>query len=277
MPPKLGIIAGGGALPRLLVQHCQDAERPIFAVLLKGQADEGDFDSIPHATLRMGKAGSIIKRLHHEGVTELVLAGTITKPSWLALMPDFWTLSFLLQSGTFSKGDNTLLQALISALENVGFRVVGADDILPELLTPTGCLTNKTPNAEHQKDIDAGIKAALNLGSRDQGQAVVSALGRIIAEEDRRGTDAMLTDLNNGTGLRATGGVLVKLLKPNQERRVDLPSIGPVTIAKAQAAGLSGIVLTAGGSLIFERQAVIEAANRAGLFIVSADHGGSAS
>jgi UDP-2,3-diacylglucosamine hydrolase len=276
MPPKLGIIAGGGALPRLLAQHCRDADRSVFAILLKGQADLGDFGAVSHAIFRMGTAGAIIKRLHNEGVTDLVLAGTITKPSWLTLLPDFWTLSFLIKSGAFSKGDNTLLQALISALENEGFRVLGADNILPELLAPMGCLTDKSPNADHQRDIDAGIKAARDLGLRDQGQAVVSASGGVIAEEDRRGTDAMLSDLNCGTDQPGAGGVLVKLLKPEQERRVDLPSIGPATIAMAEAAGLSGIVLTAGGSFIFERQTVIEAANRAGLFIVGVDHGDSA-
>lgn len=265
MPPKLGIIAGGGLLPVRLAQYCLDTGRAVFAVLLAGQATETDFTGVPHATYRLGAAGGVIKRFRAEGISTLVFAGHVTKPKLADVRPDLWSAGFLLKTGVFGGGDDNFLQALIRALEGEGFTVIGADDIAPDLLAPAGCMTKASPTDVNMQDIRAGLAAARVLGARDAGQAVIAAEGKIVAEEDSRGTDAMLAD---AIGKRAAGGVLVKCMKPGQERRADLPAIGPETVAGVRAAGLAGIAVSAGHALILERDACISAADAAGVFIV---------
>ena len=265
MPPKTGIIAGAGDLPRHLAQLCLETGRDPFVILLEGQAREADYAGFAGAVYRLGAAGAIIKRLRSEGVQAIVLAGPVKKPSLATLRPDFWSACFLLRTGVFSKGDDTLLQTLIRALEDEGFQVIGADDIAPELLMPEGCLTARTPNLDETRDIEVGIAAARALGARDAGQAVVAAGGAVIAEEDRRGTDAMLNDLQ---GEAHRGGVLVKTVKPDQERRADLPTIGVDTVTAVKSLGLAGIAVSAGDALLLQREQCIAAANAAGIFIV---------
>jgi DUF1009 family protein len=265
MPPKLGIIAGGGMLPIRLAEHCLASARPVFAVLLAGQARAEDFTAVPHATYRLGAAGGAIKRLRAEGAEVLVFAGHVRKPTLAEVRPDLWSARFLVRTGVFGAGDDNFLHTLIRALEGEGFRVVGADDVAPELLAPAGCLTARAPDASNTRDIEIGISAARALGARDAGQAVVAAGGRTVAEEDSRGTDAMLAGLAGGS---AAGGVLIKVLKPGQERRADLPTIGPETVASAKAAGLAGIAVSAGDALILERDACLAAADASGIFIV---------
>jgi len=266
MPRRLGIIAGGGALPRRLARHCHETGGNPFVIVLDGQASATDFADLPHAEYRLGAAGSAVKRLRQENVDTILLAGDVDKPALSALRPDLPTVRLLMKAGVFSVGDDTLLQALIRVFEDEGFAVVGAHDILPDLLAPLGCLTSATPAADALRDIAAGVAAARALGARDAGQAVVVANGMILAEEDRRGTDAMLA------GIASDGrGVLVKTLKPGQERRADLPTIGPGTVASVAHAALAGIAVSAGDALILEREACLAAAEAAGIFIVGID------
>jgi len=268
MPRKLGIIAGGGPLPLTLAQHCQDNGRQVFVVLLKGQAAATDYDGIDFAEFRVGAAGGMIKRLHREGVEDLVFVGSVKKPPLSAVRPDAWAAKFLLKTAVFAKGDDTFLKTLLSALEEEGFQVRGVDELMPEILAPTGCVTEKTPSSDDLRDIDVAAAAALALGARDEGQAAVAAAGQTLIVEDRAGTAAMLVKLANMRSENETGGVLVKTVKPGQERRADLPAIGPDTVAQALAAGLSGIAVSAGSALLLEREKTVHAANEAGLFIV---------
>ena len=137
---------------------------------------------------------------------------------------------------------------------------------MPELLSPQGPVGALTPSADDQADIDAAVHAALDLGTQDKGQAAVARDAQVVALEEQDGTDAMLTRLIKSG--QARGGVLAKMTKPGQERRADLPAIGRKTVENAHAAGLKGIVVEAGGSLIVGREAVVAAADALGLFVV---------
>lgn len=268
MPRKLGIIAGGGPLPLTLAHHCRDNGQSVFLVLLAGQADAVDYAGLDFAEFRVGAAGGMIKRLHGEGVEDLVFVGGVKKPPLSAVRPDAWAAKFLLKTAVFSKGDDTFLKTLVSALEEEGFKVRGVDELMPELLAPKGCVTEKSPTTGDLRDIEVGTAAALALGARDEGQAAVAADGRTLTVEDRAGTAVMLARLAATRPEGETGGVLVKTVKPGQERRADLPAIGPDTVAQAHAAGLAGIAVSAGAALLLERDKTIHAANQAGLFIV---------
>lgn len=276
---KLGILAGGGALPGRIVDACIARGRPFFVVAFEGQADADLVvpragHRIPHCRVRMEKAGATIRRLRREGVAELVMAGRMRRPSLGALRPDLWTIRFLARVGGLGQGDDALLKAIVAALESEGFTVVGPDSLVPELLAPAGVIGAVQPDDAAQRDIRVGIAEALALGARDEGQAVVVREGRAIGHETADGTDALLGALAAPDG--PASGVLVKVAKPGQERRVDLPAIGPDTVAAAGRAGLAGIAVEAAGALVLEREATVAAADAAGLFLVGIDAGSGA-
>lgn len=222
---------------------------------------------MPHAWVRLGAAGRTIKILKDAGARELVLAGSIKRPGMFAVLPDFWAIRFLIRTGAGGLGDDGLLSAIIGALETEeGFRVVGVDGILPEILACEGVIGAHAPDLADRRDIEAGIIAARELGARDEGQAAVVNGGAVLALEGAAGTDAMLAGLADGNGEK--GGVLVKICKPGQETRADLPTIGPGTVARAAAAGLGGIAVEAGRALVMDLEKVVRDADAAGLFVV---------
>ncbi len=265
-PGPLGILAGSGALPGRLIEACAKAGRPVFVLAFAGAADPAVVDKVPHAWIGLGQAGSGLEILRRNGVRELVMAGGVRRPSPWTLRPDWRTLKFFAALGWRALGDDSLLRAVIHALEAEGFAVVGAETILAQDLAPEGPLGRLAPDPSLADDIALGLALAREHGARDKGQAVVVAGGRIVEREGPDGTDALLKRCVG----RAAGGILVKTSKPGQERRADLPAIGPDTVAAAAAAGLRGIVVEAGGTLLIDRAAIVAAADRAGLFVVGA-------
>ncbi len=271
MPPKLGILAGGGPLPELIVRVCQDTGREFQVVAFIGHAEKDSFAGVPHAWVRLGAAGDAIGHLRDAGCEELVMAGTITRPSFASLRPDSWAVRFFVKSGAQSMGTDGLLKALIKTLEETeGFRVVGAEDLLPGLLATKGIYGRIEPDWQAEEDINSGIRAALDIGRRDIGQGVVVQMGQVIAVEDAKGTDALLKQAQKAR-MNGPGGVLVKVKKPGQERRADMPTIGAATVEGASGAGLRGIAVETGGALVVDRRAVIEAADAAGIFVIGVD------
>jgi DUF1009 family protein len=264
--PKLGIIAGGGALPGLLVSACQSAGRAHFVLGLTGFADNAALPSPADAWIKLGEAGKGFEALRAAGVAEVVMAGAVQRPSFSELKTDFKGAALLARIvGRTALGDDSLLSTVVGEIENEGFKVVGADSILFELLTPAGVLGRHVPDAKAKEDIAVGFDAARALGKADVGQAVVAKDGAVIAAEGADGTDAMLE--------RASGGVLVKVKKPQQERRVDLPTVGPATVKNAVASGLAGIAVEAGHSFMLDRARMITMADDAGLFLVGVTDG----
>lgn len=266
MPSKLGIVAGRGPLPARIIEACRRAGRDFFVVAIEGQTDPATVARAPHAWVRLGAAGKALEHLKAAGVAELVLAGPVARPSFASLRPDGWTAKFLARSGAAILGDDGLFRALVRTLErDEGLRVVGAHDLAPELVAQEGCFGRYAPDADAGRDIAVGIEAARAIGARDIGQSVVVQGGRVIGVEDAAGTDALLA---RAARAGARGGVLVKIAKPGQERRVDLPTIGVETVRGAAAAGLKGIAVEAGGTLVLDRAALVDAADAAGLFVV---------
>ncbi len=260
-PAKLGIVAGAGALPGLLAAACRAEGRPYFILGLNGFADDTALGQAPDARIRMGEAGQGFALMRQAGVTEIVMAGGVRRPTLAILRPDIKTALFFARIIGRSLGDDGLLRAVIAEIEREGFSVVGPHEILTSLLAPSGPIGMRTPDAEAQRDIKIGIVAALELGQADIGQAVVVRNGAVVGREDAAGTAALIAR-------SGAGGVLVKMKKPQQDRRADLPAIGPDTIAQAAAAKLSGIAVEAGGTLVLDLPAVRKAADTAGVFVV---------
>ncbi|NTU77689.1 MAG: LpxI family protein, partial [Alphaproteobacteria bacterium] len=251
---KLGIIAGGGAAPRQLIAACQKIGRPFFLACLEGQADPDLGKGVPHAWLPLG-AGQKLKTLFTDaGVSEVVMIGRVRRPSLLEIRPDWLALKVLTKIGINSLGDDGLLRAIGKAIEEEGkVRLVGIQDVFADLLTPLGELTGTSPDEQARADIKRGIEVALALGRLDVGQAVVVQQGLVLGVEAIEGTDALIAR-SAAVRREGQGGVLVKLAKPQQDNRFDLPTIGPDTVAAAAKAGLRGIALQAGRSLIVDRE-----------------------
>lgn len=275
MPAKpsatpLGIVAGRGGLPARVAEQAREQGRQVFVLALTGQADPAMVSRYPHAWVRLADGTAALKHLRHAGVEELVFAGAVKRPSLLSLRPDRRAATFLAKVGWRAMGDDSLLSAIVAEFEAEGFRVIGADQVWGDGRMPPGALTKARPDSAAWRDIRRGVEVVQALGAVDVGQGCVVQQGIVLAVEAVEGTDAMLA---RAADLRrdGPGGVLIKLAKPEQERRIDLPTIGPETIALAAKAGLRGLAVEAGGALALDRAALIAAADAAGLFVYGID------
>jgi UDP-2,3-diacylglucosamine hydrolase len=267
----LGILAGGGVLPAHVAEAARAAGRAVFIVGLQGYAEAAVLAPFPHAMIRIGAAGRILTTLRAHGCRDLVLVGPVRRPSLLDLRPDGEGTRILARIGRAAfAGDDGLLAAVLRVLGEEGFRVIGAHEVLAEALGPRGLLTRTAPDAQAMADIQRGIAVVRALGAVDVGQGCVVQQGMVLAVEAAEGTDAMLARAGK-LARPGYGGVLVKLVKPGQDRRADLPTIGPGTLAAAAGAGLRGVAFEAGGTILAERAATIAAADGAGLFLLGLD------
>ena len=266
--PKLGIIAGGTELPHVIAQACMAQGREVFMLALEDACDAEVSESIPHAWTRIGSLGTAISMLHAEGVKELVLAGKVKRPRLAGLRPDLKATKLLARLGSsLLKGDDELLRTIISFLEEEGFRVVGVDEVVKDLITPEGPLGSVRPDKRSQADIEYGVRMAKGIGELDIGQAVVVQNHQVLGVEAIEGTDKLI-ERCAALKVEERGGVLVKVKKPKQERRVDLPTIGVATVERVAAAGFAGIAIEAGSSLMLDRKAVMRKADELGVFVV---------
>jgi DUF1009 family protein len=268
MPPALAILAGGGPLPGQVADAARAAGRPVFVAALEGFADPAIIAPYPHQYFRLGAVGAIRAALKARNCVDVVMIGPVKRPSLLALRPDAEGAKLLAKIGRAAfAGDDGLLAAIIKTLGEDGFRVLGAHDILAEMLGPAGLLTTTGPDAAAMADVQRGLAVLAALGAADIGQACVVQQGIVLAVEAVEGTDAMLSRIR-GVTRPGPGGVLVKTAKPGQDRRADLPTLGAATIENAAAAGLRGIAFEAGGTILANRPAMIEAADRAKIFLI---------
>jgi DUF1009 family protein len=269
--PVMGILAGGGPLPSQVAAAARAAGRDVFVVGLEGYADPALLAPYPHAMARLGAAGHILALLRKADVGDLVLVGPVRRPSVFDLRPDAEGVRIMARIGRAAfGGDDGMLAAVVRELAEEGFTVIGAHEILTESLGPRGRLTRTAPDAQAQADIDRGVAVVAALGQVDVGQCCVVQMGIVLAVEAIEGTDAMLARAR-GLARPGPGGVLVKMVKPGQDRRADLPTIGPATVAACAAAGLRGIAFEAGGTMLTDRAATIRDADAAGIFLVGVE------
>lgn len=267
----LGVIAGGGPLPARVAEAARASGRAVFVIGLEGSADPAMIASYPHEFVRIGAAGRILALLRQHRCADLVLIGPVRRPSLLDLRPDADGARILARLGRAAfGGDDGLLTALIRVLSERGFRVIGAHEILSEALAPAGLLGRHAPDATALADLARGVAVVRALGAVDVGQGCVVQQGLVLAVEAVEGTDAMLGRCA-ALARNGPGGVLVKLVKPGQDRRADLPTIGAGTVRAASKAGLRGIGVEAGGTLLADRAALIAEADATGLFLLGLD------
>lgn len=263
---RLGIIAGSGVLPRLLIEDCLGRGQEVFVLALKGHADPAILTDVPHVWIGLGEAAAGFGALSDNDVAEVVMIGRVRRPSLRELKPDWRAAKLLARAGARAFGDDGLLSALIGEIEAEGYRVRGIEEVLSGLLAPPGVWGRYAPDAEATADIARGFAVARGIGSLDVGQGCVVQGGLVLAVEAIEGTDAMLARCG-GLKRDGPGGVLVKAKKPQQERRADLPTIGVQTVEQAAGAGLRGIAVEAMQTLAVDRPGIVAAADRLGLFV----------
>lgn len=290
----LALIAGTGELPPALVARLD--VRPLVCAL-DGFAPELPVD-VP---FRLENLGSFLQDLSARGVTQICMAGGVKRPQIDPAQIDAATMPLVPKiQAAIAQGDDGALRVVIALLEDAGFEVVAAHDIAPDLLPDAGVLTKARPDPWHHADAAEGEACVAALGAADQGQACIVRVGTVCAKEDAAGTDAMLarfcepyddgfpddpltfltqlgsdaidavSKLLNGEDdqpVTADDGILFKAPKPGQDRRADLPLIGPNTAMNAAEAGLAGIVIEAGGVMVLDLPAVRTMLDGQGMFL----------
>ena len=268
MQRKLGIIAGGGPLPKYLAEHCQYNGREYFVIALVGNADERVLHALPVKWVRLGAARKIIQSLKEQNVEEIVMVGAVRRPSIMTLFPDWRAISIIFRIGRIMLGgDNSLLTAIAEEFEREGFKVIGIDELLSDLLAPVGPFGMIKPNSQDLKFIQSGILQAQIIGQQDTGQAIVIQNNTIIGTENNSGTDELIKRCRNTVSDHGKP-ILIKIKKPGQDRRVDLPTIGVRTVQLAAECGFSGIVVETGQTLVVDRAKVTKMADQSGLFVI---------
>jgi len=273
----VAIVCGGGSFPAAVAEALARRGRGFILLALRGWADPGVVERYPHRWVGIGRFGEICRLARRHGCRDVVFIGTVFRPAVSQLRPDLAGLRQLPRViGLLRRSDDALLSGLGRIFEEHGFRLRGAHEVAPDILIQRGVLGRHRPGPRDEADIRHARELLQATGPFDIGQATVIADGRVLAVEAAEGTDLMLerlADLRNDGRVRTPigTGVLVKAPKPNQDRRYDLPSIGPATVSGASRAGLAGIAVVAGATIVAEPAAVIAAADRAGLFVVGVD------
>lgn len=273
----LAIIAGGGSVPLHVAAAALADGRKVLLLGIEGEADQRIAD-YPHAWFSWGQIGRLEKLLAEHGTRDLVLVGGVkARPDFKRFRPDLGTVRILPKIlSMMANGDNTLLTGTIRIFEAWGYSIVGAHEVAPDLVAVPGVVAGSAPRGSNLDDVRVAIAAARGIGALDAGQAAVAVGGRVVALEAAEGTDAMLgrvATLREMGRIKWSGraGVLAKCAKPQQDLRVDMPTIGPDTVAGAAAAGLAGIAIEAGQVMIVDRAETLRRAKEAGLFIFAVD------
>ena len=274
MMGALGIIAGGGDLPRAVAQSVSADGRKVFVMALTGSVTGEWLADFPHEWGSPGAPGQAFTAFCREGVTDFLLAGQVNRPKFSEMKLDTKGMLLLPRAVAAARqGDDALLRVLVRFFEDEGLKVISVAQAAPGLVCGEGVLGSLSPKDEHRADIAAAFKIVQALGALDVGQGAVVCDGLTLAVEAAEGTDAMLARIPQlRESLRGNEnnrrGVLVKGLKPTQDGRTDMPVVGIATLRGAADAHLAGIALEAGASLILDKTAVAAEADRLGLFVV---------
>lgn len=275
----LAMLCGGGSLPLTVADKVAASGRKVVLFPLRGAAEGIAVERFPHYWVHIGQIGKFLRLARAAGCRDVVFIGSLVRPSLWQVHPDFKGLTVLPRVlAAYRGGDNHLLTSMGKVLEDEGLRLVGAHEVAPDILMPEGVLGRAQVSERDRADIALGLDYLHTAGKFDIGQAVVVAGRHVLAVEAAEGTDAMLTRVAE---MRANGrvqaprgaGIMVKAPKPAQDRRFDLPSIGPQTVEGAARAGLAGIAVVAASTIVAEPEQLVAVADRANIFVIGVSSG----
>lgn len=263
---RIGLLAGGRQFPLLLARSAGKRGIPVYAVAHEGETDPALGDLADEIIwVKFGQAQRIFDFFHQHGVTDICMAGSINKENiWQNAAPDERALA--VASRLENWNDDLALRVLSEEFESEGLHIRPSTLLAPDLFAPEGVLTRRQPSEEEERDAEFGWRIAKEIGRLDIGQSVVIRNRVVLAVEAIDGTDATI---RRGGTLGKENTVVVKVVKPDQDLRFDLPSIGLETISTMSEVKASALVIEAGKTLMFDREAMIESADRAGITIWS--------
>ena len=274
----LGIVAGGGSVPLAVADAVSRSGRPVVIFAVRGSADDA-VARHPHHWIAVGQFGRLFRLAHGAGCRDLVFIGKLSRPRIGQIRLDWTTLLLLPRLvRAFRGGDDRLLSGVGGIFEDHGFRMVGAHEVAPEILASAGTMGQHSPAERERADIDRALALLAAIGPYDVGQCAAIADGHVLAIEAAEGTDRMLDRVAT---LRREGcvhspagvGVLVKAPKSAQDRRFDLPSIGPHTVEGVARAGLAGLAFVAGATIVADADRLVRIADDRGLFVIGVPPG----
>jgi DUF1009 family protein len=275
----LALICGGGSLPLAVADYVTARGRPVLLFPLQGIAKPEDYANRPHSWIRIAMFGAFARVARAAGCRDIVMIGSMVRPSFWQVRFDLTTLLMLPRiAAAFRGGDDHILGSGVKLIEEQGFHVLGAHEVAPEILVPEGPLTSAQPSDRDRADIALGLDYLHATGPFDVGQAVIVTGKHVQAVEAAEGTDAMLeriAELRTAGRVRtpAGSGVLVKAPKLGQDLRFDMPSIGPRTVEGVVRAGLAGIAVVAGSTIVAEPAQLIAAADSGNVFVFGTPSG----
>jgi DUF1009 family protein len=263
---RIGIIAGGGKFPLLIADAARRRGLKVIAVAHKGETTPELANRVDEITwIGLGQFGHLLDAFKSREVSHVLMAGAISKANMFGnLRPDLKGLAVV--GKLLILHDDDILRAVARELEREGITVVSSTTYLPELLAAPGCLTKRRPSKEETEDIEFGWMVAKQLGDLDIGHCVVVRRRTVLAVEAIEGTDKTIA---RGGELAKEGAVVVKVSKPNQDLRFDLPAVGLNTIEVMSGVKASVLAIEAGKTLIFDREEMIGLANKKGIAVVS--------
>ena len=264
---KLGILAGNGTMPKEVVEHCKTTNREYFVVGLEPYVLLATINETPHALVKIGEIGKIYKHFEQNHVKEIVFAGGIRRPSLKELIPDWEGAKLMTKLAVKKMSDDNIFRFLFEEIEMKGFHVVGAHEVMPQILFNEEHFGKKKPTKADLENIEYAIRVSKALGSLEVGQACVVQEGIILAVEAREGTDNMI-DRVSALTRKGRPPILVKLTKPGQDPRVDLPTIGPRTIEYMIKNGIKGLAVERGLTIFLEKERVLKMIEEANIFVI---------
>ncbi|MEA2060482.1 MAG: UDP-2,3-diacylglucosamine diphosphatase LpxI [Thermodesulfobacteriota bacterium] len=270
-PIKIGLIAGGGQFPLLFAAAAAKKGYQVHAAAYVNEASQ-DIEKYVASVewLFLGQLGRLIRFFKKNDITQVVMMGSVKKTRiFTDIKPDLKAMAFIAKMR--HTHDDSVLRAFAVRLEREGIAIKPSTFLLPELIAPKGCWTKRNPGRAEKKDIRTGWRMAKEIGRLDIGQCVIVSNGTVLAVEAAEGTDAAI---RRGGALAESGAVVVKLSKPNQDLRFDLPSSGTQTIKTMQESGASLLVLEAGKTIAFDREEMVRQANSHNISIIALDEDG---
>lgn len=263
---KIGLIAGGGKFPRLIAQSAKNRGLSVFAVAHEGETDpslEAHVENIEW--IRLGQFGELLKVLKRSGVKKAVMAGTIKKRRMFdGIKPDLKGLILMSKITLFH--DDGILRRVADEIEKNGIQIIGCASLMPEILAPEGCLTKRKPSRDEMQDVELGWGIAKEIGRLDIGQCIVIKDKTVVAVEAMEGTDETI---RRGGRITGGGAVVVKVSKPNQDLRFDIPCVGLNTLEVMKEVGATLLAIEKGKTLMFDREDMVKFANKEGISIIS--------
>jgi DUF1009 family protein len=263
---KLAIIAGSGYLPKHVYDACQHNGIKCELIILEGETSPELFNDAKNIKFKAHKISQILRYIRKIGATHLTLAGKVKRANISKLLLDLKGAKLFAMIIKKGLNDNAILKTILEFIEEEGLKIIAPEKVAPSIILHKGPLSKAKPNTSAKEDIKLGLKILKGIASYDVGQALIMQHGLVLGVEAAEGTDELIKRCGE-IKQNGEGPILIKIVKPEQDKRIDLPCIGPDTILMAHKYGIRGIAAEAGSTLILDQSNTLKLADKLKIFI----------